>query len=152
MRESPILATILTGLLCWIAPQAASAAGLRFEAAQWPAVEGTFAQMALSSDRGRSPDASRWQLSLAAEGLLGQARPISATPFDPTSLPQDRFFGRESFSARNVALDLVINAVALRHNDSLVYRPKLGSDANVSTRWRIRLSAQRVLLRYEIRF
>ena len=78
--------------------------------------------------------------------------PVSATPFDPTSLPQERFFGRESYSSRAVALDIVLNAVQVRHSDSLIYRHQVNQGYRVSTRWRLRASRRNVTLRYEIRF
>lgn len=78
--------------------------------------------------------------------------PVSATPFDPNSLPQDRFFGRESYSSRAVAIEIVLNAFNARRSDSLVYRRKVNDGYRISTRWRFRASRRNLTLRYEIRF
>lgn len=94
-----------------------------------------------------------FQFSLVADrdssaGII----PVSATPFDPSSLPQGRFFGREDYSSRAVAIEIVMNAIESRHSDSLVYRRKVTGGYRISTRWRFRASSRGATLRYEIRF
>lgn len=78
--------------------------------------------------------------------------PVSATPFDPTSLPQNLFFGRERYSSRAVAVELILNAAQVSPSDKLIYRPRLAGGYRVSTHWRFRLSDNRATLRFEIRF
>ena len=96
---------------------------------------------------------SGWRLDLVADRHApGSSVPVSATPFDPTSLRHDRFFGREHFSSRAVAIELILNAFQARTNESLIYRPRVDGGYRVSSRWRLRLSGSRALLRYEIRF
>lgn len=95
----------------------------------------------------------RFNFSLVADRASSAGViPVSATPFDPNSLPQDRFFGRENYSSRAVAIEIVLNAVESRHSDSLVYRRQVNSGYRISTRWRFRASRRNMTLRYEIRF
>ena len=110
--------------------------------------------LVVASLSGGSAQASeRFGFSLVADrgGSTGVI-PVSATPFDPNSLPQDRFYGRENYSSRAVAIEIVMNAVESRHSDSLVYRRPVRSGYRISPRWRFRASRRRVMLRYEIRF
>ncbi len=94
-----------------------------------------------------------WNIRLATDDDGPRAAvPVSATPFDPTSLPQERFFGRDRFSSRAVAIELVLNAIQVRHDDSLIYRPQVNDGYRISSRWRLRVTDSSASVRYEIRF
>lgn len=102
---------------------------------------------------GAAVAAQQWQFSLVPDrNAASSVVPVSATPFDPTSLPQETFFGRDSYSSRRVAFEIILNAIDARQSDSLVYRRKLNDGYRVTTRWRLRASSRQVTLRYEIRF
>jgi len=115
------------------------------------AVAGLLGLGLLQSGHAKTP--AQWQFSLVPErNATNSVIPVSATPFDPTSLPQETFFGRDRYSSRAVAIEIILNAIDARQSDSLVYRRKLNDGYRVSTRWRLRASSRRVTLRYEIRF
>ncbi|MFK7967436.1 MAG: hypothetical protein AB8C46_26030 [Burkholderiaceae bacterium] len=102
---------------------------------------------------GAAAAASPWQFSLVPDrNSASSVVPVSATPYDPTSLPQETFFGRDRYSSRAVAFEIILNAIDARQPDSLVYRRNLNDGYRVTTRWRLRASGRRVTLRYEIRF
>ncbi len=102
---------------------------------------------------GAQAESSRFEWSLVpADSDSRAVIPVSATPFDPTSLPQNRFFGRESYSSRAVAIEIILNAINVRESDSLVYRRPVSTGYRISTRWRFRASRRNLTLRYEIRF
>lgn len=106
---------------------------------------------ALSGGTAHASDGLRFSL-VADRASSAGVIPVSATPFDPNSLPQGQFFGRENYSSRAVAIEIVMNAVESRHSDSLVYRRQVSSGYRISTRWRFRASRRNMTLRYEIRF
>ncbi len=103
--------------------------------------------------QGVAQASERLEWSLVRDDDGARARvPLSATPFDPTSLPHDRFFGRDSYSSRTVAIELVLNAIQVRYTDSLIYRPRLDSGYRVHSRWRFRMNESLATVRYEICF
>lgn len=92
------------------------------------------------------------RVSLASDTFGERLRPVTATPFDPASHPQDSIFADERFSARSLAVDIVLNAWRVHGDDALIYRQTVTERAPIETRWRIRASLNRVMLRYEISF
>ncbi len=91
-------------------------------------------------------------LSLASEVAGGSIRPVTATPLDPTSNAQDSFFENQRFSSRRLAIDIVVNGLRAHGQASDRFGRPLFDRPPERSRWRIRASLNRVMVRYEIIF
>lgn len=91
-------------------------------------------------------------MSVELAGDTGSWRPVTATPLDPTSVPQDSLFGGQRFSARALAVDIIVNGWRSRQRGIDQFGQPLFVRERAPTRWRLRASMNRVMLRYEISF
>ncbi|MEZ5653373.1 MAG: hypothetical protein R3E87_22795 [Burkholderiaceae bacterium] len=90
--------------------------------------------------------------ALTTEQVGSALRPVSATQLDPTTQSGDPLFGGRHFSASAVALDIVINGWRARNVEDLQGGAHLFEPAKSHSRWRIRASFRRLMVRYEITF